>query len=222
MIALYWDNYDILYEIGRKTKMSFDYDVALSFAGEDREYVDKVAEILREMGIQVFYDKYEEIDLWGKNLYTHLDDVYQNKSKYCVMFISKYYKEKLWTNHERESAQARAFEGREEYILPARFDNTEIPGIRKTTGYINLSNLSAEEFAYKIAKKVKPDIDIEGMIKYIKSWLKDYKITTKGAKVIFESEIEEYYGEFSLRLLLEMYMIDELDRMFLLPAIVPH
>lgn len=202
--------------------MSFDYDVALSFAGEDREYVERVAEILKEIGIRVFYDRYEEIDLWGKNLYTHLDDVYQKKAKYCVMFISKYYKEKLWTNHERESAQSRVFEARGEYILPARFDNTEIPGIRKTTGYINLTNLSAEEFAYKIAKKVRPDVDIESMIKYLQSWLKDYRITTKGTVVVFESETEEYYGEFSLRLLLEMYLIDELDTMFLLPSIVPH
>lgn len=202
--------------------MTYDYDVALSFAGEDRNYVEKVAEVLKEMGIQVFYDKYGKIDLWGKNLYTHLDDVYQNKSKYCVMFISKNYKEKLWTSHERESAQARAFESREEYILPARLDDTEIPGIRKTTGYINLDSISPENFAYKIAKKVNPNIDIDDMISYLKSWLGNYKIYTSGTKVVFESELEEYHGEFSLRLLLEMYLVDELDRMFLLPAVVPH
>ncbi|WKY47293.1 TIR domain-containing protein [Eubacteriaceae bacterium ES3] len=174
------------------------------------------------MGIEVFYDKYVEIDLWGKNLYTHLDEIYQKKSKYCVMFISKNYKEKLWTNYERESAQARAFESREEYILPARLDETQIPGLRKTTGYINLNNISPEEFAYRIAKKVNPNIDIDDMVSYLKSWLGDYKIFTSGTKVVFESEIEEYYGEFSLRLLLEMYLIGELERMFLLPAIVPN
>ncbi len=50
----------------------FDYDVTLSFAGEDRPYVEQVAHSLRELGIKVFYDKYYEADLWGKNLYTHL------------------------------------------------------------------------------------------------------------------------------------------------------
>ncbi|WP_050607312.1 toll/interleukin-1 receptor domain-containing protein [Clostridium niameyense] len=202
--------------------MKFDYEVALSFAGEDREYVEKVAEILKAIGIQVFYDKYEEVDLWGKNLYTHLDDIYQKKSKYCIMFISKHYKEKLWTNHERESAQARAFESKEEYILPAKLDDTEIPGIRKTIGYINIEKLSPEDFAYKVAKKIRPDIDVQGMIKYLKEWLKDYDISIKGINVVFKSELEDYYGEFSLRLLIEMYMIDELDRMFLIPAIVPY
>lgn len=47
----------------------------------------------------------------------YLDTIYQNSAKYCEMFVSKYYKEKLWTNHERESAQARAFAQSEEYLL---------------------------------------------------------------------------------------------------------
>ena len=34
--------------------MIYDYDVALSFAGEDRLYVEKVAKILKEIRIQVF------------------------------------------------------------------------------------------------------------------------------------------------------------------------
>ena len=138
------------------------------------------------------------------------------------MFISKYYKERLWTSHERESAQARAFESSEEYILPVRLDDTEIPGIRKTTGYINLNSIGPEDLAYKIAKKINPNIDIDDMISYLKSWLVGYKIYTRGTKIVFESEFEEYHGEFSLRLLLEMYLVNELDRMFLLPAIVPH
>ncbi len=33
---------------------NYNYDVALSFAGEDRAYVKKVAEILFEIGIRVF------------------------------------------------------------------------------------------------------------------------------------------------------------------------
>lgn len=32
------------------------FDIALSFAGEDRPYVQEVANILRNRGISVFYD----------------------------------------------------------------------------------------------------------------------------------------------------------------------
>ncbi|HEX8430183.1 MAG TPA: TIR domain-containing protein, partial [Longimicrobium sp.] len=84
------------------------YDVALSFAGEDRLYVRGIAQALREAGIQVFFDEYEVASLWGKDLYAHLQDVYQNQAKYTVIFISASYAVKVWTNHERKSAQARA------------------------------------------------------------------------------------------------------------------
>jgi hypothetical protein len=109
---------------------NFEYDVCLSFAGEDRSYVSKVAAALRGRGIRVFYDEYETADLWGKDLYTHLDDVYTNRARFCIVFVSKHYAKKLWSNHERQSAQVRAFNEKAEYILPARFDNTPIPGLR--------------------------------------------------------------------------------------------
>ena len=53
--------------------MEYKYDVALSFAGEDRFYVDQVATILKEQGVSVFYDEFEEVDLWGKDLALHFD-----------------------------------------------------------------------------------------------------------------------------------------------------
>ena len=129
------------------------YDVALSFAGEDREYVEHVAIALREARIKVFYDAFEEIDLWGKNLADHLGEVYSN-SKYVVIFVSKYYAEKAWPNHERKHAQARALENQEDIILPARFDDTKIPGLPDTVSYINLNKTNPEEFADKIIRKL--------------------------------------------------------------------
>src|ERR1039458_2519914 len=131
------------------------YHVALSFAGEDRAYVEKVATLLVSEGVSVFYDKFEEATLWGKNLYTHLNDVYENKALFTVMFISEHYKNKVWTNHERESAQARAFENNKEYILPAFFDESvKIPGVLKTTGRISLAKRTPEELASLIVKKL--------------------------------------------------------------------
>jgi uncharacterized protein (TIGR00288 family) len=135
-------------------EQQFQYDVCLSFAGEDRAYVKQVADALQARGIRVFYDEYERSQLWGKNLYIHLDDVYRRMARYCIVFISEHYAEKLWTNHERESAQARAFSASEEYLLPVRFDDTAIPGIRPTTGYIDLRATSPEELAGLIAEKL--------------------------------------------------------------------
>ncbi|CAN5236621.1 hypothetical protein BH09BAC4_BH09BAC4_10590 [soil metagenome] len=131
-----------------------EFDIALSFAGEDRTYVDQVAHILKGKGISVFYDKFEEASLWGKNLYEYLSDIYRNKALYTVMFISENYNKKLWTNHERQAMQSRAFQENKEYILPAKFDETEIPGLLPTIGYISLTDKSPTDFSEIICKKL--------------------------------------------------------------------
>lgn len=136
---------------------NYEYDVALSFAGENRAYVEEVANSLQIKGIKVFYDLFEEANLWGKNLYEYLSEIYQNRARYTVLFVSSFYNKKLWTNHERVSMQARAFQESSEYILPARFDDTEIPGILKTIGYINLENKTPEELAILIENKLQKD-----------------------------------------------------------------
>src|SRR5207248_2119071 len=68
--------------LARSRESVTDYDVALSFAGEDRAYVEEVARALSAAGVKVFYDKLEEADLWGKNLYTHLSDVYRKRARF--------------------------------------------------------------------------------------------------------------------------------------------
>ena len=73
---------------------NYDYDIALSFAGENRDYVEEVAQTLKVYGVRVFYDKFEEHTLSGKNLIDYLQDIYKNKAKYTVMFISEYYAKK--------------------------------------------------------------------------------------------------------------------------------
>jgi hypothetical protein len=133
---------------------TFQFDVALSFAGEDRTYVDDIAARLRSHGVRVFYDQYEQATLWGKNLYEHLDYVYQRASRYCVLFASSHYAHKAWTNHERQSAQARALHERAEYILPVRFDDTEIPGLRSTLAYIDARSTSRDELVRFILQKL--------------------------------------------------------------------
>jgi len=118
-------------------KHLFDYDVALSFAGEDSKYADVLAKALEAKKVRVFHADSEKSKLWGEDLYTYLAELYSERARYCVMFLSKHYAEKLWTNHERKAAQSRAFKENRAYILPIRLDKTKIPGILGTIGYID-------------------------------------------------------------------------------------
>jgi len=130
------------------------YDVALSFAGEDRDYVRQVADQLRTNGIRVFYDEYERANLWGKELIEYLEDIYKNKSRFVIIFVSKSYLIKDWTNHERKSALNRAFENKQEYILPFRLDDTKLPGLHDSISYLPARNLPPDDICNIFLEKL--------------------------------------------------------------------
>lgn len=137
-------------------KIRKEFDLALSFAGEDRKFVEQVYWELEKENISVFYDRSEETEiyLWGKNLATTLSDVYRLHSEYVVIFISEYYARKIWTKHEFQSVLAGALSEKPDYILPARFDDTEIPGLLPTTAFWDLRGETAKTFAKKIIRKL--------------------------------------------------------------------
>lgn len=135
-------------------KNNVQYDVALSFAGEDRNVVENIEEKLTSNGIKVFYDSNEKAELWGKDLYRHLQEIYRDRAKFCIVIISKSYATKMWTRHELEQAQARAFKENREYILPVKLDETEFPFINDTVCYVDLRITSCEELAALVQKKL--------------------------------------------------------------------
>lgn len=131
------------------------YDIAISFAGENRDIAEQLANKLDKKQVKVFYDSFEQANLWGKNLYDYLSSVYSEKSKFCIMLLSKHYESKLWTNLERKSAQARAFRENREYILPIRIDDTKITGLQETVGYVDFNSHTIDEIVEMIMKKIK-------------------------------------------------------------------
>lgn len=147
-------------------KISAIYDVAISFAGEDRLVAGDIASGLVLKGLNVFYDEYVEADLWGKDLYVHLTKVYRDDSKFCLMLVSDSYAAKQWTNHERRAAQSRAFSENREYILPLRLDDAQIDAILDTTGYIDFRKKTVEEVVELVVAKVRT-FNVQNGIAYV-------------------------------------------------------
>ncbi len=135
-----------------------EFDVALSFAGEQRDYVKQVATILEGKGLKVFYDEFYQSQLWGKDLGEYLQQVYYSKAGWCIMFISNEYLAKMWPSHERQSAVARQVKQRGEYILPVIFDDgLEVPGVNFTIGYQDARKLKPEQVAELFLKKLEKE-----------------------------------------------------------------
>jgi hypothetical protein len=131
------------------------YEIALSFAGEDRALVEGIAKLLDSGGIKVFYDRFEEVSMWGKDLTAHLADIYESRAKYCAMFVSVPYVSKAWPRLERQHALSRALIEKREYILPIKLDESEVPELPPTIAYLDARDLSPAQIAQKLREKVR-------------------------------------------------------------------
>jgi hypothetical protein len=136
------------------TRPGWRCDVALSFAGAQRDYVDQVAQALKARGVRCFYDADEGIELWGKYLAEELPAIYGEQAAAVVIFVSAEYAARNWTRHERRAALGRAVRERREYVLPARFDDTPLPGLLPDVSYVDLRGRAPQQFAAMIAAKL--------------------------------------------------------------------
>ena len=130
------------------------YEAALSFAGEQREYVQRVAAGLETAGVPYFYDERAAIAMWGEDLVIYLDRVYRRGSRFVVVFVSAAYATKVWPRAEFRSALAGAIEEKGPYILPVRFDDTELPGLLPTVGYLDARRTPREGIAAALLEKL--------------------------------------------------------------------
>jgi hypothetical protein len=130
------------------------WDLALSFAGAQRPYVEQVATALKARGVHCFYDADEQIDLWGKYLAEELPAIYGEQAAAVVVFVSAEYAARDWTRLERRAALNRAVRERQEYVLPARFDDTPLPGLLSDMVAVDLRGRAPEQFADMIAAKL--------------------------------------------------------------------
>lgn len=132
----------------------YPYDVAVSFAGDVRPTVEEFVGALKDRGLSVFYDFDQQVQLWGKDLRTKLAEVYANEALYMVIFLSKTYPERDWTDFELSIGKAAAEKRTNEYLLPLRIDDVNIVGIHSTIGYIDLNEAGVEKTAEILADKV--------------------------------------------------------------------
>lgn len=137
-------------------RAEFVYDVAISFAGTERDLAKSLADQVVAAGFKVFYDGMYPEQLWGKDLAAHFDRVYRKESRFCAMFVSAEYATRAWTVHERRSAQARMISERgNEYILPIQIDGTDLDGLAPTIGYLSIKERSIQQIGELLIAKLR-------------------------------------------------------------------
>lgn len=178
--------------------MIFDYDVLLSFAGENRDYAEKLANKLSEKGVQVFYDNWNIASLWGENLCTFLGKTYRDNSLFCVTIISKAYCEKKWTKHEMEFIQARELQG-EVYWLPLFLENVNMPELSETRGKVCAWEFDIDEIVEFLCEKIKKkkyEIRYDGTIEPKKMTIIGENGSSEEVEVVLEFEFKDNKNEY--------------------------
>ncbi|MCQ2038215.1 MULTISPECIES: TIR domain-containing protein [Stutzerimonas stutzeri subgroup] len=133
-----------------------NFKVSLSFPGEHRTFVSKVADILRvNLGKdQVFYDYDYQSQLAVPNLDAVLQSIYRKNSGLVVVFLCKEYAEKEWCGLEWRAVRDIIKCKDDDRIMFIRFDSAEIDGLFSIDGYIDASKFSEEEVARFILERI--------------------------------------------------------------------
>lgn len=91
------------------------YDVFVSHASEDKDFVGPLVQSLKKAGIKVWYD--EDFIAWGDELRGSIDRGLANSRYGIVVFSKSFLKKKHWTEHELNGLFAKERAGRK-VILP--------------------------------------------------------------------------------------------------------
>jgi hypothetical protein len=142
----------------RVRKSQYPWDVAVSFAGEQRKLVEQLRDALNGRGYTVFYDFDQQHQLWGQNLRVKLADVYANEAEYMLIVLSKEYPEKDWPSFELDVGRAAKKKRTQEYLLPLVADDVPIVGLSKDVGYLDLRTTSIDDIADTLAKKIEGNL----------------------------------------------------------------
>ena len=109
---------------------------------------------LKARGVRCFYDADEQVRLWGTHLAEELPRIYARESAAVVVFVSADYAGRDWTRLERRAAFSQAVAEAGVYVLPARFDDSELPGLLPDVVAVDLRRYTPGQFADLVVAKL--------------------------------------------------------------------
>jgi TIR domain len=132
------------------------FDVAFSFPGEVRNYVESVAgELERLIGPDsYFYDNNYKAQLARPSMDTLLQDIYRNRSRLIVVFLCEKYQEKEWCGIEFRAIREIIKEREHQRVMFIKMDEGKVDGVFSTDGYIDGRTHTPREVADFIQERV--------------------------------------------------------------------
>lgn len=132
------------------------FDVALSFPGEVREYVESTANrLVDKLGKNaVFYDNNFKSQLARPSLDVLLQQIYGQRSRLLVVFLCEKYQEKKWCGVEFRAIKDVLFQREYEKVMYVKMDDGKVEGVFQTDGYIDGRLNSPEELSKFVLERL--------------------------------------------------------------------
>ncbi|RZZ85027.1 TIR domain-containing protein [Pseudoxanthomonas winnipegensis] len=105
-----------------------EFDIAISFAGENRALAKHLAEQFIALDYQVFYDENFEANYLGTAWSKQFTRIFGEASRYVLCLLDEHHQAKIWPTFEREVFVPRIQKGE---VIPVYLDDTPIVGIPK-------------------------------------------------------------------------------------------
>jgi hypothetical protein len=133
-----------------------NFDVALSFPGEKRDLVGRIAQRLEQLlgPNSVFYDAFYPGELAQPDLDTLLQKVYGERSTLVVVVAGSDYQRKNWCGLEFRAIKQRIWAKEHRKVMIVRTDDGAVDGIFETDGYLDARRFDARDLAGMIAGRV--------------------------------------------------------------------
>lgn len=144
--------------------MNYNYKIALSFATEDQNLVEKVYHYLKAENIKAFFAPSPEgqIFLSGKNQREAFYDIFGLRAEFVALFVSKYYVSRQVPMEEASIAFAK--HKNEGSVIPIYIDGTSLPIEMfnpKSRNYFESDNPAV--ISGHLAEKIKSDCNFRGL-----------------------------------------------------------
>ena len=103
-----------------------EFEIAISFAGENRVLAKYIAEQFDQIDVTVFFDELYESNYLGKAWSKEFERIFVSDSRYVVCLLDVFHKEKIWPTFERDCFKIRIPNGE---VIPIYLDETIFVGI---------------------------------------------------------------------------------------------
>ena len=145
----------------RAGERDYDFDFAISFAGENRSLARMIVGQLELLDCSIFYDELFEANYLGKAWHSRFKEVFAEQCRFVLCLLDKHHLEKIWPTFERELFCPRVPEAA---VIPIYLDETIFPGIPRDIVGIRfdvaggppdeLSNRVFDEIVFKLMSRL--------------------------------------------------------------------